>query len=247
MSAMEPYDFLSVMPIDYDYTLSITAQETVSEAGFKNQVIHMADDNSEERITLASGSIFYADVPWPILSESDSGVIMDLYHDAAKANGMGRVFKWLSHDGHTYAVRFDGKMDRSTGPALRHGIPTVRFRLLGKNVFIDVASELTKYWSEITSLGTDLYACVYGGSIWKSVDYGANWTDVASGLNKNWYGITSLGTDLYACVYGGSTWKSSNYGVNWTDLVTGNKNWYGITSLGTDLYACVYGGSIWKC
>ena len=132
MSAAEPYDYLSTITADYNSTLSITAQEIVSESGFKNQTIHMADDNSEERITLSPGSIFYVDIPWPILSESDSGTIMDFYHDAAKANGMGRSFKLLSHDGHTYVVRFDCKLDRTTGPALQHGIPTVRFRILGR-------------------------------------------------------------------------------------------------------------------
>lgn len=132
ISAAEPYDYLSTISSDYNYTLSITAQEIVSEEGFKNQLIHMADDNTEERITLNTGSVFYVDIPWPILSESDSGTIMDLYHDAAKANGIGRSFKWLSHDGHTYVVRFDCKLDRTTGPALQHGIPTVRLRILGR-------------------------------------------------------------------------------------------------------------------
>lgn len=133
MSASEPYDYLSTITADYSATtLSITAQETFTEEGFKNQVIHLADDNSEERITLSSGSIFYAEIPWPILSEADAGTIMDLYHDATKANGMGRTFQWLSHDGHTYVVRFDCKLSRTTGPAVQFGIPTVRLRILGR-------------------------------------------------------------------------------------------------------------------
>lgn len=133
MSAAEVYDYVSTITADYSATtLSITAQETFTEEGFKNQVIHMADDNSEERITLSPGSIFYAEIPWPILSEADAGTIMDLYHDPAKANGMGNSFKWESHDGHTYVVRFDCKLSRTTGPALRFGIPTVRFRILGR-------------------------------------------------------------------------------------------------------------------
>jgi len=132
MAASEPYDFLSTITSDYNYTLSITAQETVTEEGFKNQIIHLADDNSEERISLSIGSIFYVNIPWPILSEADSGTIHDLYHDPNKANGMVRSFKWLSHDSHTYVVRFDGKLGRTTGYGLRWGVPSVRMRILGK-------------------------------------------------------------------------------------------------------------------
>ena len=62
MAASEPYDFLSTITPDYDYTLTIKAQAPITEEGWKNQVIHMADDNTEERITLSTGSIYY--VSW---------------------------------------------------------------------------------------------------------------------------------------------------------------------------------------
>jgi hypothetical protein len=94
----------------------------------------MADDNTEEVITLSTGSIFYAVIPLSILSEADSGTVHDLYHDPAKANGMGRSFKWLSHDGHTYVVRFDGELGRTVGPGIRYGIPSIVLRLKGKIV-----------------------------------------------------------------------------------------------------------------
>ena len=133
MANSEPYDFLSVAVADYDYTLSLIAQEVFNEEGYKNQTIHLADDNSEERISLSTGSIFYATISFPILTESDAGIIHDLYHDPVKANGMGRTFKWLSHDGHTYVVRFNMKLGRTAGPgAGRFGVPSVIFRLLGK-------------------------------------------------------------------------------------------------------------------
>ena len=128
----EPYDFLSTITADYDYTLSLTAQEVFQEEGFKNQKVHMADDNSEEVVTLSTGSIFYATIPFPILSEADSGTIHDLYHDPVKANGMGRTFKWLSHDGHTYVVRFNGKLGRTAGPGIRWGVPSASLRILGR-------------------------------------------------------------------------------------------------------------------
>lgn len=128
----EPYDYLSIVTADYDYTLTINVQGNITEEGFKNQVIHMADDNSEERITLSTGSVFYVSWDWSILSEADSGTILDLYHDAAKANGMGRSFKWEGHDGHPYVVRFDCRLTRSGGAVSRWGMPGVRLRILGR-------------------------------------------------------------------------------------------------------------------
>ena len=134
MSAKEPYDYLPTITADYDYTLTLRAQDVITESGFKNQVVHMADDNSEEVVTISVGSIFYADLPFTKLSESDMGTIMDLYHDPAKANAMGRTFRFASYDGHVYVVRFDCKLDRSFGPLIVMGIPTIRFRLKGKIV-----------------------------------------------------------------------------------------------------------------
>lgn len=131
--AKEPYDYLSTIAADYNATLSITAQGTLTEEGFKNQVIHISDDNTEERITLSTGSVFFISWDWNILSESDAGTVLDFYHDTAKANGMGNSFKF-AYDGHTYVVRFDCRLTRSGGAVTRWGIPQVRMRILGRIV-----------------------------------------------------------------------------------------------------------------
>ena len=128
----EPYDYLSIVTADYDYTLAIAAQGTVTEEGYKNQVIHLADDNSEERITLSTGSIFYVTYPINQLSEANSGTIFDLYHDPVKANGMGNSFKLTAYDGHSYVVRFAGKLTRTGNSVSRWGMPGISFRILGK-------------------------------------------------------------------------------------------------------------------
>ena len=100
-----------------------------------------------------------------------------------------------------------------------------------------------KCWTSLASIGNDLYASIYGGSIWKSTNGGA-FVDLVTGDNA-WMALASIGNDLYACVCGGSIWKSTNGGA-FVDLVTGDKDWMAIASIGNDLYACVYGGSIWK-
>jgi len=132
MSSSELYDFLSIITEQYDYTLAIKAQGAITEEGYKNQVVHLADDNSEERITLSPNSIFYVSWNWTQLTESNSGTIFDLYHDPLKANGIARSFKWTGHDGHTYVVRFDCKLSRSGNALSRWGLPGIRLRVLGR-------------------------------------------------------------------------------------------------------------------
>jgi len=134
ISATEIYDHVSTVTPDYSTAaLSIKAQGTITEEGYKNQVIHLADDNTEERITLNTGSIFYVTFRWNQLSESDAGTVMDFYHDAAKANGMGSSFKWSGHgDGHTYVARFACKLSRTGNAVSRWGYPDVKLRILGR-------------------------------------------------------------------------------------------------------------------
>jgi hypothetical protein len=132
LSAKMMHDyFTGTITADYTTALAIAAQGTVTEEGYKNQVIHLADDNTEERITMSTGPIFYVTWNWNQLSESDAGTIFDLYHDPAKANGMGRTFKWTSHDGSNYVVRFDSKLSRSGNALSRWGFQGVRVRVLG--------------------------------------------------------------------------------------------------------------------
>jgi len=130
--AYEPYDYMSIVTPDYDYTLVIKAQGNVTEEGYKNQVIHLADDNTEERITLSTNSIFYISWDWGLLSESDSGTIFDLYHDPVKANGVARSFKLTAYDGHDYVVRFAMNLQRTGNSVKRWGLPGVKMRILGR-------------------------------------------------------------------------------------------------------------------
>ena len=118
---------------DYTTALSLSAQGTVTEEGFKNQVIHMADDNTEERITITSGSVFYVTWDFNRLSESDAGTVLDHYHDSAKANGMGKTFKWTAHDGKNYIARWDCRLSRSGTALSRWGFQGLRLRILGNS------------------------------------------------------------------------------------------------------------------
>lgn len=128
MSSKEPYDFLTTIASDVNVTVTLKAQGEVSEESTTNVIIHIGDDGSEERIVLASTPVFYATLQWNILSESDSGTLLDLYHTSAQ--GKAKSWKW-THGGHTYVVRFDCDMSRKGSAATRYGIP-VRLKLLGR-------------------------------------------------------------------------------------------------------------------
>jgi hypothetical protein len=131
MAASEMYDFLSDVVPDYDYTLTVKAQGDAVEDGHMNQVVHMADDYSEERVTLGTTKLFYVSWNWALLSEATAGTIVDLYYDPTKANGIARSFKWLAYDGHTYVIRFDCNLQRVVRRA-QHGVSNVKFRVLGR-------------------------------------------------------------------------------------------------------------------
>lgn len=128
MAAKEPADFLSTVSSDVDQTLSITAQGSVTEESRENTVIHIGDDESEERIILSSTPVFVVSFSWAALSESDAGTVLELYH--THANGMGKSFKWI-HDGHTYVVRFDCNLSRVGNDHSRYG-SSIKLKILGK-------------------------------------------------------------------------------------------------------------------
>ena len=135
--AAEAWDYLSEVTPDYvATTLDIKRKITITEEGEKNQVVHLGDDGSEEIISFGDDSIFYANLPWDLLKESESGTIYDMYHDSTKANGIARSFQWVHYgeknDQHTYTVRFASKMSRELKSGDVHGMKGIRLKLLGR-------------------------------------------------------------------------------------------------------------------
>lgn len=132
MAAHEEYDYLSTISPDVDVTLSLKARGNIVEEGAFKVTIHEGDDGvSEERIIQSTTPKLYASFPYNFLNESDAGTVMDIYFNSV--NGMGRTFKWLSGDGHTYVVRFNGKWSRQRLMSnARNKIPNILFRVLGR-------------------------------------------------------------------------------------------------------------------
>lgn len=137
MSESEIYDYVDTVTPDYNATLSVISQVSITERGLKNQLVHLGDDGSEERISLSNDSIFYLDVMWPLRSESDIGTVMDWFHDSNKANGIVRTFKWIHYGEplarrHTYVVRFNGDLARTIRMPAFFGIPQMTLKVIGR-------------------------------------------------------------------------------------------------------------------
>lgn len=132
MANKEIYDYVSSGGIpDNDVTLSITPQSVIPEEGDKNQIIHLGDDGSEERISFSNDSIFFVTLEWGNIDESESGTIMDFFHSTAKGNGRNKTFKWEHPtDGHTYITRFATKLSRLRLKADIFGITQIRLKVL---------------------------------------------------------------------------------------------------------------------
>ena len=133
MADKEIYDYMSAATADSTSTLTLNARGVLRETGMVNQVIHMGDDGSEEVCALSTAKMFYVDVPYGALNESDAGLLLDFWGNATIGNGKMRTFKWEHAYGattHTYVVRFDSDLGRDIREGNIHGM-SVRFRVMG--------------------------------------------------------------------------------------------------------------------
>ena len=135
IAAIEMYDYVATVSADNNQTLTLDPHRTIVETGSKNQVIHIMDDNSEERIDFGTAdiSIFHVTLQWDALSAADAGTLLLFWHGAAYGNGCAESFKWTHPtDGHVYVVRFDCDLPRSIKPPEIHALSSVTLKILGR-------------------------------------------------------------------------------------------------------------------
>ncbi len=130
-AAREIYDYVSTVSADVDVTLSLDPQVVIPEVGGKGDIVHLADDESEERIGFSSDFKFYITIRYDLLNESDAGTLLDIWADSSKANGRINSWKFAHPDGHTYVVRFDTDMTRLMSPTY-YTIKNIRLKVLGR-------------------------------------------------------------------------------------------------------------------
>ncbi len=111
--------------------MSLDPQVVINEAGGKGDIIHLADDDSEERVGFSSSHTFFIAIRYDLLNEVDAGTLLDIWADTAKADGRKSSFKFTHPDGHTYVVRFDTDFTRLVSPTY-YSVKKIRLRILGR-------------------------------------------------------------------------------------------------------------------
>ena len=106
-------------------------------------------------------------------------------------------------------------------------------------------SQADRNWYDMTTLGDDVYACVYGGDIYKQTN-GTGDFNALRQASRNWSVMTTLGSDVYAGVYAGDIYKQTNGTGDFIELGQAPRGWTGMTTRGDDVYACVFNGDIYK-
>jgi len=123
----------------------------------------------------------------------------------------------------------------------------------GGNISWTQTNAPNNQWASIcsSSSGQHLAACVLGGYIYTSSNYGSTWTQSTAPNNAtyDWESIcsSSSGQFLAACVYGEYIYTSFNYGSTWNQTNTLNTTWNSICSDSTGQYlaACYSPGYIY--
>jgi hypothetical protein len=87
-------------------------------------------------------------------------------------------------------------------------------------------------------LAVSQYVNASGGHIYRSSDYGTNWSVLNTGGQKFWRSVASDSTGQYlvAAVLGGDIYTSSNYGTTWTATGNPSLNWHKVVSNSTGQY-----------
>jgi len=126
------YRYLATKTADYTTTmLEIPSQVVLSQSGNKSQVSHDFDDGSLAVVGLSSSSYFDVQLQWNYITEANKDIILDLWHNPLKADGMRRTFYWkhpktLKY----YTVQFTSPLVVDDIPAAM-GIQTVSLRISG--------------------------------------------------------------------------------------------------------------------
>ena len=131
---------------------------------------------------------------------------------------------------------------------------TADYTTFGQNWTQTSAPTANWYAIAASANGQYLAACVYGGALYNSINYGQTFTASSTvgttALNWSAISISSSGQFQVATVAGGAIWYSNTYGATWTASVTAGtttNNWsaVAISASGQYAVAAVNGGSIY--
>ena len=76
------------------------------------------------------------------------------------------------------------------------------------NISFIALNQTRRGWVGLASLGTDMYASVCQGDIYKQTNGTGDFVALSQ-TARQWWGLASLGTDMYACVFNGDIYKAN--------------------------------------
>ena len=111
MANAEMWDYLASEGVTADkpgVTLSVTPSEILPAEGFKRQDVYEMDSGQIVCVGISNNSYFDVKLRWKILTTSDAGTIMDIWHNTDKGNGFLNSFYWdhPTETTHVYTVKF---------------------------------------------------------------------------------------------------------------------------------------------
>lgn len=159
-----------------------------------------------------------------------------------EANGV--IWNWRAMSDF---IPFDSAGLRITAP----GFGGISFNTSSFNIsggkHIKVSSGITQSnIASLTSLSNKIFAAVPGAGVFKTSDFGINWTASSSGIsNNNLSCIISSGVNLFAGSQTG-IFTSADNGLNWTSANNGltSADVTSITSSGASIYAGTSSGGV---
>ena len=131
---MAIYDYLSATPATPDNNETLNTprpQVSLVEKGVRNQIIHVADDNSEARISLSDDNIFFLTLQWAALSQTDIDILEDFYFNPLKGDARAKSFIYTHVDGYNYTVRWDSDWSKTSYPTY-NSLRSMTMKILGR-------------------------------------------------------------------------------------------------------------------
>ncbi|MFM6156700.1 MAG: hypothetical protein ACKPE3_27520, partial [Sphaerospermopsis kisseleviana] len=95
------------------------------------------------------------------------------------------------------------------------------------------------------TLGSDVYASVWAGDIYKQTNGTGNFVALGQ-TGRTWSRLTAIGNAMYATEDSGNIYRQEGGQGNFVSLGQTTRRWWGIAGQGNDIYACVLEGNLYK-
>jgi len=128
-------EFLSTVAPDYAYTLAVAPHNEMSVEPLKTQKMLYTDANTPLVLNVNNASKFLISLVWEKLVLTDAEIIMELWTDTSKADGLANSFRWTNpDDSATYTVHFATKPLLKAYALNHQSIDNIKLLVIGNYV-----------------------------------------------------------------------------------------------------------------